>query len=138
MENKRDSREIRKIRLRNLALSVLVCLICGMALIIPMRNKAYEAYSFESAASIEIDAVRAEYAATGENEALYQLALALCRQAYLEGEAEFDSAELCECGRELYSRAKVGTLDLEKIGDPADTTAMLNLLKDYGVTAMES
>jgi len=137
MDNKRDSREIRKIRLRNLALSVIVCVLCGMALLMPMRNKVHEAYSFESAASIEIEAVRTEYAQTGENEDLYLLALALCRQAYLQGES-FDPAELCECGRELYRRAKAGDLDLEKIGDPADTTAMLNLLKDYGVSAIES
>ena len=137
MENKPDSRELRKIRLRNMALSVLVCLICGMALLLPMRNRAQQAYSFESAVSIDVEAARADYAANGENDDLYALALALCRQAYLEGEA-FDPSELCDCGRELYNRAKAGALDLEKIGDPADTTAMINLLRDFGVTAVDS
>ena len=134
MENNRD---LRKIRLRNLLLSFVVFVFCMAALLIPMKNKVQEAYSFDSAAGIDVAAVREAYAAGNANKDLYDLALALCRQAYIEGEA-FDPAELCECGRELYRRAKAGTLDLEEIGDPADTTQMINLLKDYGVTASNS
>ena len=137
MENNRDSYDLRKIRRRNLLLSVVACLICMAALLLPMREKVYKAYSFESAVEINVSAARSAYIETGSNEDLYSLALALCREAYLQGES-FDPAELRSCGLELYRRAKEKTLDLEKIGDPTDTTAMIDLLKDFGVTAVDS
>ncbi len=137
MENKRDSYDLRKIRRRNMVLSVIACVICLAALLLPMRNKVHEAYSFESAAEINVSDARSAYIESGSNEDLYALALALCREAYLQGE-NFDPAELRGCGLELYRRAKEKTLDLEKIGDPTDTTAMINLLKDFGITAVDS
>lgn len=137
MENKQDSRSLRSLRRRNMALSILMCVICAAALILPMQGRQHEAYSFEAAARIDLEAARSAYAETGENADLYRLALALCREAYLAGEG-YDSAELCDCGRELYRRAKAGALDLETIGEPEDTTAMLALLGDLGVTPAES
>lgn len=137
MKNRRETNEIGKVRRRNLLLSILVCVVCGLALLIPMRDSGYEAYSFEVAEQWDLETLRSVYIETDKNEDLYRYALALCRAAYLEGEA-FDASELCECGRELYRRAKLGDLDLEKIGDPDDTTAMLSLLKEYNITPAES
>ncbi|MBQ8507639.1 MAG: hypothetical protein IJ466_09455 [Clostridia bacterium] len=137
MDNNRDSQSLRSLRRRNKLLSIILGLVCVAALILPMQGREHQPYSFEAAAQTDLEKARSAYAETGENADLYRLALALCRQAYLEGEG-FDPAELCDCGRELYRRAKAGALDLETIGDPEDTTAMLALLRDYGVTPTES
>lgn len=137
MENERESKELRRARRRNLTLSILVCVVCGLALLLPMRGANKEAYRFEVAQTFDAVKLRANYAENGDSDALYRLMLTLCREAYLEGET-FDPAELRDCGRELYRRAKAGEIDLEKIGDPTDTTAMLALLKDFGVTPTDS
>lgn len=133
MENRQDKRAMRPLRKRNMALSILLCVLCALVLILPAQSKRHEAYSFDSAIEIDLEDARFAYAQSDENAALYRLALALCRAQYLSPE-DFDPAELRECGFELYRRAKNGTLDLEKIGNTDDTIAMLELLKEYGVT----
>lgn len=139
--NKHDEnqgeRKLNALRKRNMALSILMCIVCMAALLLPAQGREQSAYAFESAADFDLEAARSAYAETGENAELYRLSLALCRAAYLEG-ADYDPAALCACGRELYRRAKAGNLDLEEIGDPEDTAAMLALLKDYGVTPNSS
>lgn len=137
MKNRCETNGIAKARKRNLFLSILICVVCGLALLMSMRGGGYEAYSFEVAKQWDLETLRSVYVETDKNEDLYRYVLALCREAYLEGEA-FDASELCECGRELYRRAKLGNLDLERIGDPDDTTAMLSLLKEYNITPSES
>ena len=137
MQNNRDEQSLQKIRRRNIGISALLCLICIAALILPVQGKDAQPYAFESAAGIDPAAAQAQWQASGENEDLYRLALALCRQCYLEGEA-FDPAGLQECGRELYRRAKAETLDLEAIGNPEDSLAMFELLRSFGVTPAES
>lgn len=131
------SRDIQRLRRRNIGLSVLLCLICIAALILPMQGKQSQPYAFERAAGIDLAAARAAWTESGENESLYTLALALSREAVLAGEG-YDASELMDCGRELYRRAKAETLDLEAIGDPEDTLAMIALLRDMGVTPAES
>ena len=137
METNRDHQSLQKQRRRSIALSVLLCLICIAALVLPMQGKNAQPYTFESAAGIDLADARAAWAQSGENTDLYLLALALSREAVLAGEG-YDASELLDCGRELYRRAKAETLDLEAIGDPEDTLAMIALLRDYGVTPADS
>lgn len=135
-ENRQDRRAMRNLRKRNMALSILLCVLCALVLILPAQDKRHKAYSFDSAIEINLEDARSAYAQSGENAALYCLTLALCRAQYLSPET-FDPAELRQCGLELYRRAKAGILDLEEIGNTDDTIAMLELLKEYGVTPVE-
>ena len=130
----KNSRNFRK---RNMILSILLCIICAVALVVPQQSMIQEPYNFESAAGIDLESAQSTYAEHGDNAALYRLTLAHCRKAYLLGD-NYDGTELCACGRELYRRAKAGTLDLTTIGDTDDTAAMLALLRSYGVTPATS
>ena len=124
-------------RKRNVLLSILFCCFCTAVLILPMQHKASESYSFDVAANIDLATAREAYVQNGENAELYRLLLAYCRQESLQ-DSGFEADEFCECGRELYRRAKEGKLDLETIGVPEDTIAMLTLLRNDGVAPTES
>ena len=137
MENMTNSQVRARTRKRNVLFSILFCCFCVAVLILPMQHKASESYSFDVAADIDLVTARDSYVQNDGNAELYRLLLAYCRQEGLLGSG-FDADEFCECGRELYRRAKEGKLDLETIGIPEDTTAMLTLLRNYGVTPTES
>lgn len=127
----------RRTRRRNMLLSILLCGVCAAMMLLPMQFRASAPYAFDVAADVDPAAAREAYARDGGDAELYRLLLALCRQEHLNDPA-FDADVFRACGRELYRRAKAGTLDLETIGVPEDTSAMLALLRDYGVTPAES
>ena len=127
----------RRTHRRNMLLSILLCGVCAAMMLLPMQFRARSPYAFDVAADVDPAAAREAYANDGGDAELYRLLLALCRQERLNDSA-FDADEFRACWRELYRRAKAGMLDLETIGVPEDTSAMLALLRDYGVTPAES
>jgi len=128
---------LRRARKWKIALSVFIGLTCASLILTLSASPANEKYSFESGADIDIDRARSTYQSSGSGADLYVLLIGLCRQVYIGGSA-VDTQELCFYGRELYARAKASELDLETIGNTADTMAMLGLLNELGVTVTTS
>lgn len=116
-------------------LSLLICAACAaLILLVPMAKRSEAAYTFESVRGTDLQTARAAYEDDASNANLYRLLLTLGRQYALDSEA-CDRETLCVLGRELYDRAKAKTLDMEEIGDTDDTIALLNLLRELGVSA---
>ena len=126
-QEKSDSRSLRTV------LSYAVCFICIVLILLPSLKGKDEKYPFLSAENFDPDAERQDYLSGGSNESLYRYLLALCRERYLNEET-FDSEAILDPGRELYARAKAGSLDLETIGVTDDTIALLGVLREYGIS----
>ena len=121
----------RAMRGQKIGLSLLIGLVLvGLILLLPGRPEAVP-YAFEGGEGIDVEQAEAAFRASGENADLYKLLLGLCRQASLSDSGAFD-ARLRLYGDELYARAKRGALDLETVGDPSETTPMLELLRTVG------
>jgi hypothetical protein len=90
--------------------------------------------SFEQGKNISIDQAQAIFRQSSRNEDLYVLLVALCYQVQTNSNNDYSDI-LVQYGKELYARTRAGTLDLEKIGDPEQTTAMLQLLSLYDVNS---
>lgn len=119
-------------RKRIVILSVMLCvMLAAIVFIAPASRAPVAPYSFDIAAGMDLNEARSAYKATSANAELYAYILCLCRQHYLGGNL---SNELVSLGGELYARAKAKTLDLETIGDTRDTSAVIELLNDLGVT----
>ena len=80
---------------------------------------------------VDIQAAAAEYRKNDTNEALVLLIKALCFRREVLGKREWEE-DLLAYGRELYTRAREETVDLQTVDDEKVMLQVLSVLRDMG------